>query len=418
MLTDRGRALLALGGLTYLAAWAFGSKPLYPVAVGFVLAVAVAALWVRLLDRPMRLRRSLWGGDHLAGDDVRMQVEVEAEGHLFPGSLVLREEVERIDTFEGALTSYHGSIVGWYKLAAVPRGRYRILRSQIVIEDPFGLARVERDLWRPDALLVYPRIVEVDRLFSDAGGRTPGGRRLLLHRTTGFELHSVRAYEQGESLRRVHWPSTARRGELMVKELEDAPRDETAVLLDGDAAGVAGMAPDTTFELAVRAAGSIIRANAARGRRTALILSSRARLYQPVQSLDAEWTRALEVLAAVEPDGNVPIASVLADEAGAASRALELTVVTSQLTPRLVDRLLQRQLAHHGASIVYVDPATFVPGGTRTAEVDAQLLRLDRAGAPILVLRRGDDLAERLRGTAEGAGAAESAVAAAGGAHG
>jgi len=203
----------------------------------------------------------------------------------------------------------------------------------------------------------------------------------------------------------------------MVKELEDAPRDETAVLLDGDGAGVVGVAPDSTFELAVRAAGSILRANAARGRRSALILSSRARLYQPVQSLDADWSRALEVLAAVEPDGNLPIASVLADEAGPASRALELTVVTSQLTPRLVDRLLQRQVAHHGASLVYVDPATFVEDGARTAEVDAQLLRLDRAGAPVLVLRRGDDLAGRLRGVGEGASAAEVAIAAAGGAH-
>ena len=417
MLTDRGRALLALGGLTYLAAWAFGSTPLYPVAVGLVLAVGLAALWVRMLRRPMRLNRSLWGGDHLAGDDIRMEVELESDAIQLPGALVMREELERLGVFEGALARYHGSFVGRYTLRAVPRGRYAILKSQIVIEDPFGLERTEVDVWRGDALLVYPRLVEVDRLFSDAGGRTPGGRRLLLHRTTGFELHSVRAYEQGESLRRVHWPSTARRGELMVKELEDAPRDETAVLLDGDGAGVVGVAPDSTFELAVRAAGSILRANAARGRRRALILSSRARLYQPVQSLDADWSRALEVLAAVEPDGNLPIASVLADEAGPASRALELTVVTSQLTPRLVDRLLQRQVAHHGASLVYVDPATFVEDGARTAEVDAQLLRLDRAGAPVLVLRRGDDLAGRLRGVGEGASAAEVAIAAAGGAH-
>ncbi len=418
MLTDRGRVLLALGGLTYLAAWAFGSTPLYPAAVGFVLAVGLAALWVRLLRRPMRLRRSLWGGDHLAGDDIRMEVEVESDGIHLPGTLVLREEVERLGVFEEPLTRYHGALVGRYTLEEVPRGRYPITRSQIVIEDPFGLERVEVDLWRADALLVYPRIVEVDRLFSDAGGRTPGGRRLLLHRTTGFELHSVREYEQGESLRRVHWPSTARRGELMVKELEDAPRDETAVLLDGDAAGVVGVAPDSTFELAVRAAGSILRANAARGRRSALILSSRARIYQPVQSLDTDWSRALEVLAAVEADGNLPIASVLADESGPASRALELTVVTSQLTARLVDRLLQRTLARHGASLVYVDPATFVEGGVRTADVDAQLLRLDRAGAPVLVLRRGDDLAARLRGSGEGASAAENAIAAAGGARG
>ena len=45
---------------------------------------------------------------------------------------------------------------------------------------------------------------------------------------------SVREYERGESLRKVHWPTTARRGQLMVKELEDSPRDEIAVVLDAD----------------------------------------------------------------------------------------------------------------------------------------------------------------------------------------
>ena len=56
MLTDRGRWVLAVGGLTYIVAWAFGSEALYPVAVGLVLAVAAAAIWVRFLRRPMSLR--------------------------------------------------------------------------------------------------------------------------------------------------------------------------------------------------------------------------------------------------------------------------------------------------------------------------------------------------------------------------
>ena len=53
---------------------------------------------------------------------------------------------------------------------------------------------------------------------------------------------------------------SARRGALMVKELEDSPRDEVAVLLDGDPAGVTGSPPDSSFDVAVRAAGSILRA--------------------------------------------------------------------------------------------------------------------------------------------------------------
>src|SRR5205085_5112222 len=108
----------------------------------------------------------------------------------------------------------------------------------------------------PGALLVYPRLARLERLFSESGARSHDGRRLLLRRHTGFELHGVREYERGESLRRVHWRSTARRGELMVKELEDAPRDEIAVLLDADRASVVG----ASFDAQVRAAGSILEA--------------------------------------------------------------------------------------------------------------------------------------------------------------
>src|SRR5262249_61642652 len=122
------------------------------------------------------------------------------------------------------------------------------------------------------ALVVYPRLVELERLFFEGGAGPEHGRRLLLRRPVGFDLHSVRDYQQGESLRRVHWPSTARRGVLMVKELEDSPRDEVAVLLDGDPAGVTGSPPHSSLDVAVRVAGSILRAPVRNGRRCGLPL--------------------------------------------------------------------------------------------------------------------------------------------------
>ena len=396
MLTDRGRALLALGGLTYLGAWAFGARPLYPVALGLVLAVAGAAIWVRVLRRPMGLHRTLGAGEHLAGDDVPVRLDLSAEGRLPPATLVVRERIARLGEWEVPLRRHGRVLRGDYVLAGVPRGRYPVESTWIVIEDPFGLERSEVDLSRPESLLVYPRLAAIEHVFSDAGAQTPGGRRLLLRRLTGFELHSVREYEQGESLRRVHWPSTARRGDLMVKELEDAPRDEAAILLDGDGSTVVGSAPDSTFELQVRIAGSLVRAHARRGRRTSLVVNSRARTYQRVHSLDGDWQRALELLAAIEPDGHTPASTFLADESSAAARALELTVVTASLAPRLVDRLLQRALGHHAAALVYVDPASFTPTGERDRQADGQLLRLGRAGIPVAVVGRGDDLVEKL----------------------
>jgi uncharacterized protein (DUF58 family) len=398
VLTDRGRWILAFGGGVYLAAWGFGSQVLYPIAVGLVLAVAAAALWVRFLSKPMSLNRILADGEHYAGDDVPVRLELDVDGRMPSGALVVRERIARLGERETVMVNRRGRLRGTYRLEQVPRGRYPVEEVDAVLEDPFGLERVEIKLPAGDSLLVYPRLVDLEGLFSDSGARALEGRRLLLRRPTGFDLHSVRDYEQGESLRRVHWPSTAKRGHLMVKELEDAPRDETAVLLDADAATVAGVAPDSSFELQVRAAGSILKAHAARGRRAALIVNSATRPYQRVHSFDGDWLRALEVLASVEPDGATPVTGMLADESGPAGRALELTVVTASLTPRLAERLLHRMLSRHSATLIYVDPTSFAesPPTQLDPAIGAQIIRLERGGVPVAVLRRGDDLQVRL----------------------
>jgi uncharacterized protein (DUF58 family) len=398
MLTDRGRWMLAFGGGTYLVAWAFGSEALYPIAIGLVLAVAAAALWVRFFHRPMSLRRVLTRSEHLAGDDVPIHLELDVDGPVPAGSLVVRERIARLGERETALDRHAGRLVGTYTLPRVPRGRYPVETVHVVLEDPFSLERIEVPLQTAESILVYPRLVELDSLFSESGSRALEGRRLLLRRTTGFDLHSVREYEQGESLRRVHWPSTAKRAQLMVKELEDAPRDEVAIVLDADASVVVGTPPDSSFELQVRAAGSILKSHATRGRRAALVVNSMGRPHQRVHTYDGDWRRAFELLAAVEPDGMTPVTALLADEAGVAQRALELTVVTAALSPRLTDRLLQRSLARHSSTLVYVDPTSFAPaqGAERDAAVAAQILRLERGGVPVAVLRRGDDLAGTL----------------------
>jgi uncharacterized protein (DUF58 family) len=405
VLTDRGRWILAFGGAVYLAAWAFGTTTLYPIGLGLVLAVAAAALWVRLLNRPMRVNRVLGRGEHLAGDDIPVRLELDVAGRMPSGALTVIERVAKFGELETVILNRHGRLRGGYLLEQVPRGRYPIESARAVLEDPFGLERVEIALPAGESVLVYPRLVDLDTLFSDSGARALEGRRLLLRRPTGFDLHSVRDYEQGESLRRVHWPTTAKRGHLMVKELEDAPRDETAVLLDGDAATVVGNAPETTFELQVQAAGSILKAHAARGRRASLIVNCASRAYQRVHSFDGDWLRAFETLAAVEPDGPTPLAAMLADEAGPAGRALELTVVTASLSPRLVERLIQRVFQRHSATLVYVDPGSFSPSPAPQLDpgVAGQVLRLERAGLPVAVVRKGDDLAAAIGGPIAGA---------------
>jgi len=374
-MTARGRAALALGVLAYVAGWAFGSRALFVVAVGLILTVLLAWLAVRLTARPAALRRSI-PAMPLEGDDVPVRVELELESKLAPAGITLVERYERLGARRTELRRDGRHLWARYVLESVPRGRYRIDDAVVVVEDPFGLERREPRLAESASLVVYPKLVELERLFSEAGSHARDGRRVLLQRPSGFDLHSVRDYVEGDSLRKVHWRSTARRGHLMVKELEDAPRDDVAVVLDAWRG-----CPSGVFDVAVRAAGSILKAYAHRSRRAALVLGGAKVEIQRVQA-EGDWRRALELLAGAEADGTEPPWQLLAGERNPAALALDLVIVTARLDGGVVDRLEQRARGHRNTALVYVD-------GTHDRE--PALLRLQSAGVAVAVLREGDD---------------------------
>ena len=375
-MTPRGRAALVLGAVTYVAGWGFGSRPLDLVAVGLVLAVLLAWLAVRLTARPVALRRTTRSVP-LEGDDVQMRVEVELESALAPAGITLVERYERLGERRTQLQREGRHLWARYALPAVPRGRYRLEAANAVVEDPFGLERRERPLADGSALVVYPRLTELERLFSETGAHGRDGRRLLLQRPSGFDLHSVRDYVEGDSLRKVHWRSTARRGQLMVKELEDSPRDDVAVVLDAWQGCTRPI-----LDIAVRAAGSILQTYARRSRRAALVVGGATVELQRVQA-EGDWRRALELLAGAEPDGFGAPDRLLTGDHNPAALALDLVIVTPRLEPAFADRVIQRAKARRNTALVYVD-------GTQNRE--PLLLRLQANGVAVAVLREGDDL--------------------------
>jgi uncharacterized protein (DUF58 family) len=391
--TARGRLALLLAGGIYVAAWTFGSRALYPVAVGIALAVALAVAWVRASPLPERIRRDTGSRKLTEGDDVRARVEVEFGPGVRPPGVELIERIGRLGSRATTLEYAGGRAWGRYVLRAVPRGRYALSETRVVIEDPFGLARAERPLDRDAALVVYPRLVELDQLFSERGGVSPGGAagRLLVRRPAGVELHSVREYQEGESLRAVHWPSTAKRARLMVKDLEDAPRDDLVVVLDARA----GVAAGGSFDTQVRAAGSILQLYARRGRRASLVVTSTPRRRQRVRSHEGDWRLALELLAEAEPTGRETLATTVGEEV----QASDFVVVTARVDPALVDTL-QRLAPGRRLTLVYVDAATFARESSAAPRREPLLLRLQSIGVAVAVVRRGDDLAAVLEAAA------------------
>jgi uncharacterized protein (DUF58 family) len=383
--------LLGLG--VTAAALAFGSRPLGVAGVGLLLAALGARIWAGLVRGSVSISYAAVPATAIEGDRVRLRVEARRSSRVPVGSIVAHGRLGRLGPFELKLRGHRRAARADLWLGSVPRGHFALSETRLVLGDHLGLESVSRPVDPAGfSVVVYPRLVELETLFSEAGRIGGHGRRLLLRRPAGFDLHSVREYTQGESLRRVHWPTTARMGQLMVKELEDSPRDTVAVLLDCDPCGAAGVPPDSSFDAAVRAAGSVLRHEVARGRKSTLVTTGREPVVEPVSTLGDDFDAALGALAAAEPNALHAVGSWLADVRRRANDAGEVVVVTANLEPVAIEAILG-SAARRLVSVVWVDAPSYVGKPTRPATGP---LRLAAVGIPVAIVRHGEDLASAL----------------------
>src|SRR5262245_19114863 len=141
MLTTRGRCVLGLGLSVYLVAWAFGSKPLYPVATGFLLVVGLAWMWVRLANRPFNVQRGWGDSEHVEGDDVPVFVQLYASGSVLPAAATLVERVGRLGVERHLLRRNGRRLSVRYVLARRPGGGCDFADVQGASAGPVGLGR-------------------------------------------------------------------------------------------------------------------------------------------------------------------------------------------------------------------------------------------------------------------------------------
>ena len=398
-MTTRGRRLLLLAAGLYLVSWGFGTAVMFPVAIGLSIAPLVALIWVKALDRPMLLRRRTGHLELTEGQSVDVGLEVRPDtGGPIPGRAVMLDRLgSRV--IETELGRRGRVLRGRYEIANAPRGRYRMDGAELLIADPFGLAEARIPLDRADQMLVYPRVYELEGLFTDGG--TPGGDRgrSMLHRTAGYDLHSIREHQVGESLRRVHWRSTARRRQLMVKELQDTPRDEACVLLDGEAAAVAGTAPDSSFDMQVRAAASLLRRMSDAGQRSSLVIHAAQRSRYRLGFGSGDWAAVLGELAAVEATSPRPLAEFLGESGRGPDPvdAARVFVITAGMSAALAERVLGMTSSQCEPAVVWIDAASFAAAKRKKDTApEAAALRLTRSGVAVARIRAGDHVGQAL----------------------
>ncbi|WP_040385255.1 DUF58 domain-containing protein [Demetria terragena] len=302
-LTTRGRAMFACGVVLLLAGILLGFRDITRIGVLLLLLPIVARLVARSRSPRLAVDRAITPTNVQAGESAEVSVEFTNVGER---STTLYSAEEQVSPALGEsprfllprLRPQHRRRIT-YSVTCQRRGRHHLGPVALRQEDPFGLTRIELTVRSLGEIVVRPHVEPLGQgQPAGAGfgieGETP--QMMALH---GEDDVSIRNYRDGDDLRKVHWPATAHRGELMVRQ-EDRPARRSAVLLlDSRASGHSPGDYSASFEWAVSALASV--AVRLSGMGYVLHLATRESLEAGRLDVDLGSEEVLDELARVEP---------------------------------------------------------------------------------------------------------------------
>lgn len=187
-------------------------------------------------------------------------------------------------------------------------GLYTVGPVRVVKSDPAGLFRAGRDLPVVEEFAVFPRVYDVAGLAPLGAQRSLAPHEATASRTGQSLLYlGVRDYRPGDDFRHVHWPATARRGTLVVKEREVDLAPYLTLFADLDRRHRAGMGKKSTHEYVIRTAASIVWSAIRAGGFVQLAGLGRRPLHVPPGRGENHLAFALHELIRAVPDGGVAL---------------------------------------------------------------------------------------------------------------
>jgi len=384
--------LVGISALLALLAITIGWRPFFIVTYALLGALVLSILWNFVGTRGLRFTRTAVGGRAQVGERIEERLALENHS-VFPKLWV---QVADESTLPGHHAGYVSSVgprqrIAWHaRTLCRTRGRYRLGPVTATTGDPLGLFRRQLVLSPERPLLVLPPVLPLANLELYPGampGRGRGSQRSL---QTTTNVVTVRNYVPGDPLTRIHWPSTARLGQFMVKEFDLDPTIDVVVLLDLDRRAQAGSGDSSTEEYGVTIAASIA-AYLLRQQELAvgLGISGSIEAGLPLDRGERQLDRILELLAIVHPLRSFPLAQALAAEEPRLARNTILLVITPSTELQWPEGLHHLQRRGVRPFVVLLDPSSFDATLASNARVHTALIA---AGVPVIAVRRGDPL--------------------------
>lgn len=225
-----------------------------------LLAVALGAIAFSLIANPaVEVVRHLFPTSVNEGGRVTVETIVTNRSKKTMRNMELSDEVERLGQADFALGLMRPEARAQmaYQIVCRPRGVYQVGPATVRVSDPLGLISVERRQSTTDRLVVYPEVEELEGFPWSRGQdlTTQAARPEFSHRG-GEDFFTLREYRQGDDLRYVHWPTSARMDELVIKQFETPWQSRALVMLDPRSAVYEN---EECFEKAVKGVASVVR---------------------------------------------------------------------------------------------------------------------------------------------------------------
>lgn len=272
------------------------------------------------------------------------------------------------------------------------RGRFRLGPVSLVSGDPFGFFERRLDIPDTDEMLVYPATFPIHG-FDPSTGYLPGGESVSL-RTHAITPNAsgIRDYVTGDSLRQIHWLSSARRARLTVKEFEMDPMADFWIVLDNYAEahipGSGSRPLANTEEYGVSIAASLAEHFLQKQRAVGLVSYAPNRAWIAADRGSRQLRKIMELLAVTEATGQMSLGNLLRLEGERFARTTTLLVVTPSLDPAWLASVRWLKLRRVKVVVVHIDPESFGGG------LDAQNIyrAASSEGVTVYPVKRGDNL--------------------------
>lgn len=258
-LTARGRALVAGGVTAAICGAVLGERDLIRIGILIFFIPVVTAVVASRGGQRLSLIRTVATPVVEVGQPTTVSLELGCIGRP-SGLLLLEEQVpwalgQRPRFLIGRLAPGHPRQFE-YSIRAEVRGRYALGPLLVHVADPFGILATSRSFPRTTTVVVVPAVESLPQVGSIGAWTGTGDNRPRPFTTGSAADSTVREYRLGDDLRRVHWPTTARTGELMVRREEQPGQASCTLFVDNRIAAHRGSGAESSLERAITVAAS------------------------------------------------------------------------------------------------------------------------------------------------------------------